>query len=104
MTKGRLLASACALALLAAPAVAATTDSSGSMSPGPNDTMQHHHMTHAWHGSRQSDSSQNGTVEQLNEQSLAAARKGQSFEPGSGAGGSAGGGSGGESGNSGNKM
>ena len=102
MTKGRLLASACALGLLAAPAVAAT-DSSGSMSPGPNDTMQHHpahRATHAWHGSRQTDTSQNGEIDRLNEQSLAAARQNQPFVPGSGGGGA----SDTTSGSSGNKM
>lgn len=100
MGKGRLLGSVCALALvLAVPALAATTGTNDTttgapanqattnMNNGTNATGPHHHWAH--HAMRmrsshagQGDTSQDAQVDQLNDQSLQAARQGQSFQAG----------------------
>ena len=112
MHKGRLLASICAVGLLAAaPAVAAetaTTPDTGTNAP-PTDTGNappaetgtnhpamhhgaHHAMRHTMHhmakgaGSGKSDTSQNAAVEDLNQQSLQAAREGHDLSMGGAAG------------------
>ena len=95
--RGRLLAWSCAVGLIAAPAFAATeSPAPADMSPGAGTTMHHHpahHMTHYGHSwGRQTDTSQNGAIDRLNQESLDAARQNRPFDPGSG--GSMGGGSG----------
>ena len=98
MHKGRLLASICSVGLLAAaPAFAAETPDTGTNAPatdtGTNHPATHHGMHHAMHhgthhmakaGSGKSDTSQNAAVEDLNQQSLQAAREGHDLSMGGG--------------------
>jgi Spy/CpxP family protein refolding chaperone len=85
MIKARLLACACALGLIAAPAFAASgNDTTTQEHPWRNPSHGANHTGHAW---RQTDTSQDAAVDRLNDQSLEAAHQNRPFGVGGGAGG-----------------